>query len=353
MVTKAARIKKQPETDGGYNSRFLGSNYLIALPKLSAKQRKDLLKFQKGKYRINYIHYSAVMCKSRTLAYFTSVNIDGTCWQDNSRKGTWNEDPRITMDDQLGDRLYNAENSKFDRGHLVRREDPEWGEKELSIKAGVHTFWFPNCAPQHEKLNQDIWADLEANILHTGADSQDLRVSVFTGPVLSDTDGTFVTQINGSDIKIPSLFWKVVVWKKNDKKVYAVGFIQSQEAFLIEDAIIKKPFLVNTKVLCLLKDDDIFEHLVFKDGKTYQVRLEEIEKLSGLKFDWPNVIRPFKNPQAVAIDGVRRKLPDPEIAPKVESKTTKSKRNGSGLKTKGAVCIPRWNPKFELEGLVI
>ena len=38
------------------------------------------------------------------------------------------------------------------------------------------------------------------------------------------------------------------------------------------------------------------------DAKTYQVRLEEIEKLSGVTFDWPGVVRPFKKPP-VAITG--------------------------------------------------
>lgn len=293
----------KPATDGGYDPAFLGQNFRIKFPVLSSDQKKDLLKFNGNKFRLDYIHYTSVMNKRRRLAFFTAVNIDGDQWQDNSRDGDWNEDPRIKNEDQLGKKLYSAKKSNFDRGHLVRREDPEWGDKATSLKAGENTFWFPNCTPQHEKLNRKIWAELEANILHLGADEQNLKVNVFTGPVLAETDGTFVTKVDGQDIQIPNLFWKIVVWTKSNGKAYAVGFIMSQEKFLIDGGIIKKPLVINKKKLKKIGDEDIFEHLQFKDGKTYQVKIEEIEKLTGLKFDWPGVIRPFKKTEPAPISG--------------------------------------------------
>ena len=295
--------QKKPSDDGGYNPAFLGNKFRIKFPVLNDDQKTDTLKFDGNKFRLDYIHYTSVMSKSRRLAFFTAVNIDGNTWQDNPRKGTWDEDPRINVDDQLGAKLYSAKKSDFDRGHLVRREDPEWGDKPKSIKAGENTFWFPNCSPQHLKLNQKIWAELEANILHLGADQQNLKVNVFTGPVLADTDGTFVTKVGGKEIKIPNLFWKIVVWTKSNGKAFAVGFIMSQEKFLIDAGIIKKPMVINKKKLSKIGDEDIFEHLEFKDGKTYQVKIDEIEKLTGLKFDWPAVVRPFKQVVPKAITG--------------------------------------------------
>jgi endonuclease G, mitochondrial len=294
---------KQPVNDGGYKTAFLGQKFKINFPELNDDQKADLVKFDGNKFRLDYIHYSSVMCKSRRLPFFTAVNIDGNVWQDNPRKGNWAEDPRITSADQLGNKLYSAKKSDFDKGHMVRREDPEWGTKAESIKAGENTFWFPNCTPQHLKLNQKIWAELEANILHLGADEQNLKINVFTGPVLASTDGTFVTKVEGKDIQIPSLFWKVVVWTKSNGKAFAVGFLMSQEKFLIDAGIIKKPLVPNAKKLSKLKDEDIFEHLEFKDGKTYQVKLTEIEKLTNLKFDWPGVVRPFKAKAPAPISG--------------------------------------------------
>ncbi|HZV69831.1 MAG TPA: DNA/RNA non-specific endonuclease [Saprospiraceae bacterium] len=297
---------KHPISDGGYHHQFLGSKFKINLPVLNEDQIRDIVKFGSNKFKLDFIHFSSVMSKSRRLPFFTAVNIDGNLWQNNNRKGDFQDDPRIKSDEQFGKSLYSAAKSDFDRGHLVRREDPEWGTPALSKQAGENTFWFTNCAPQHKDLNQKIWAELEANILHLGADEQNLKVNVFTGPVLAKTDGIFVTLIAGKEVQIPNLFWKVVVWTKSNGKAYAVGFLMSQEKFLIKYGIIKKQFIANAKSLNKIKDEDIFEHLEFKDGKTYQVRIEEIEKVSGLKFNWPGVIKPFKAAPKV-IRGIRVK----------------------------------------------
>ena len=91
-----------------------------------------------------------------------------------------------------------------------------------------------------------------------------------------------------------------------------------------------------------MTDDDFFEHIQFKDGQTYQVRLEEIEKLSGLKFDWKHVKRPF-NQNPMAIHGIKRSPPSNDMPAKILRQDPKSKD----------VCVVRWNPVYQLEGLVI
>jgi endonuclease G len=285
----------------GYRKSFLGREHLIKPPVLNTKQKNDLVKFGHGKYVLNYPHYSVVMSKTRRFAYYTAVNIDGKKWCDNPRRGRWKKDSRIK--EQFGNELYSAYKSDFDKGHLVRREDPEWGNIEEAVKAGESTFVYPNCVPQHKKLNQEIWEELENNVLHMGAVGQGLKISVFTGPVLSEADGVFVTKVNDMEVKIPNLFWKVITWVKSDGKKYAVGFVQSQEKFLIEGGIVKKLFVPVVNSLRELSDEDIFEHMKFKDGNTYQVRIEEIETLTGLKFDWPDVIKPYNKVAPSLITG--------------------------------------------------
>jgi endonuclease G, mitochondrial len=292
--------------DEGYRKNFLGNDHLLKPPVLNSKQKKDLVKFDQDKYVLDYIHYSVVMSKIRRFAYYTAVNIDGKTWRDNPRKGRWKKDTRIK--EQFGDELYGAKKSDFDKGHLVRREDPEWGDKTVAVEAGENTFRYPNCVPQHKKLNQEIWAELENNILHKGAADQHLKISVFTGPVLSDNDGIFVTKVNDEEVKIPNLFWKVVTWVKSDGKMYAVGFVQSQEKFLIEGGIIRKLFVPLLNRLRNLSDEDIFEHIKFKDGKTYQVRIEDIESITGMKFDWPDVIKPYKKTEPSLIRSKKQLL---------------------------------------------
>ena len=287
----------------GYKKDFLGKDYLLKPPVLNAQQKRDLVKYEGHKYVLDYIHFSVVMSRGRRFAYYSAVNIDGTKWRDNPRIGRWKKDSRIK--EQFGNELYSATKSDFDKGHLVRREDPEWGDLEIAVKGGESTFVYPNCVPQHKKLNREIWEELENNILHIGAIGQQLKISVFTGPVLSDDDGVFVSKMKDQEVKIPNLFWKIVTWVKTDGKMYAVGFVQSQEKFLIEDAIIKKQFIPQKPGFLKSGDDGIFEHLKFRDGNTYQVRIEEIENLTGLKFDWPGVIKPFDKTIPAMITGTR------------------------------------------------
>ncbi len=285
---KSAEMEQLNE---GYRRTFLGSKNPVKLPVLNTSQRKDLVKYGGNKYILDYIHYSVVMSKIRRFAYFSAVNIDGKKWVDNDRSGTWKRDSRIK--EQFGRELYNADRSDFDKGHLVKREDPEWGDKTTALNAGENTFIYTNCVPQHRKLNQNIWEELENNVLHKGAVSNKLKISVFTGPVLSENDGIFITRVNNEEVKIPNLFWKIIIWVKSDGKTYAVGFVQSQEKYLLDDGIIKKQPIPSKAGIRAAGDDDFFEHIKFRDGNTYQVRIDDIESLTGLKFDWPAVIKPY------------------------------------------------------------
>ena len=166
--------------NSGYKYNFLGKDHRLKLPVLNSKQKQDLVKYENNKHVLDYIHYSVVMSKKRRFAYFTAVNIDGSSWCDNPRKGSWTKDKRLAGREQYGRELYDAPKSNFDQGHLVRREDPEWGDPVTAVDAGINTFKYPNCVPQHKDLNQEIWSELENNILHKGAVSGQQKISVFT-----------------------------------------------------------------------------------------------------------------------------------------------------------------------------
>jgi endonuclease G len=191
------------------------------------------------------------MSKSRNLAIVTAVNVDGNNLQDLPRKkDVWYFDPRIEKKYQYGPDLYS--NNDLDRGHLVRRLDPVWGS--LASIANEDTFHFTNCSPQHKNLNQRTWLDLEDYILKN-ADIHDLKVSVFTGPVFRSDDMMYKEKF-----QIPAEFWKVVVMRKEDKKISATGYMQTQ-----------KNLITNLE-------------FAFGEYKTYQVPVSEIASLTGLDF---------------------------------------------------------------------
>jgi endonuclease G len=188
----------------GYNPAFLGDDKSVPLPVVpNAAMIAPVDGEENGELR--YTHFSIVMHKKRRLPFFTACNIDGQLLYNFPRVlDRWYVDKRLVdhTNHQIGEDLYNR--NSLDRGHLVRRLDPAWGaNREEAKDAEMDTFFFTNCSPQHSKLNQINWLSLEDYVLGN-AGTHNLKVSVFTGPVMSETDPTC------RGIQIPREFWKVV-----------------------------------------------------------------------------------------------------------------------------------------------
>lgn len=237
------------ESSRGYDTQFLGVDYEVPHPIFPSDLEQDIAQLKDGSNVLHYTHFSIVMSKSRRLAYYTVVNIDGNQLMKIGRKDKWYLDSRIEIEYQCGPELY--KNNSLDRGHLVRRLDPVWGDS--AKKANEDTFHFTNCAPQESKLNQKSWLDLENYILHN-AENLNLKVTVFTGPVFRMDDIIY------RGVQIPAEFWKIAVIVKKDGNLSATAYLQTQKN-LIEDL-----------------------EFVYGEYKTYQVSISKIEVITGLEF---------------------------------------------------------------------
>ncbi|GAB4086893.1 hypothetical protein GCM10028784_35230 [Myceligenerans cantabricum] len=179
----------------GYDAEFIGPGELaVPLPVPAQDVR-----------RLDYTHFSVLLDPVRRLAAATACVVDGGKLVELPRTGSWRLDARIPAGEQAGKGLY--ENNSFDRGHLVRRLDPVWGDATSAEQANADTFTFTNAAPQVDAFNQskELWNGLEDHILEY-ADAHDHRIIVLTGPVLGEDDPVY------RDVGIPRMFWKVVAW---------------------------------------------------------------------------------------------------------------------------------------------
>ncbi|MDN7242505.1 DNA/RNA non-specific endonuclease [Planococcus sp. N028] len=236
----------------GYDPTFLGEGLTVPLPVLTDEIAQDVALTKDGKPVLDYTHFSIAMSKSRRLAFYTAVNIDGNELVDVNRgNDKWYFDPRLEEAFQSGPELY--EKNDLDRGHLTRRQDPNWGPD--AIRANEHTFHFTNCAPQHKNFNQKTWLGLEDYILEN-AKAHGLKVTVFTGPVFSEDDDLY-----RGEFKIPAEFWKIAVMRNGEGALSATAYLQTQK--------------------------DLIGNLEFSYGEyqTYQVRVAEVEALTNLNFD--------------------------------------------------------------------
>lgn len=210
----------------------------------------------------------------RRIAFFTAVNIDGSKWITVDR-GTgepselleaaenWYEDPRIESTVRSDQSMYDSQRPKhiFDRGHLVRRQDPNWGTPSGAKKANADTFHFTNCSPQHLIFNQRVkyWAGIENYVLDN-AKAENERVSVFTGPVLSEDDPDY------RNIKVPTQFWKVLV-RVEQGNLLATGLLADQSKLITQlPEGLGESFVDVSKV------------------NEYQTSIRTIEKITGLDF---------------------------------------------------------------------
>jgi endonuclease G, mitochondrial len=234
----------------GFAPGFLGG--LVPVPKPGSTHA--MLKTSLADNLLPYMHFSIMMSESRRFPIFTAENLDGSKKIKLKRKDSWGFDPRIPKAAQVGhSEFYGPE--PFDKGHMVRRENPGWGDTEDEAQMGEDdSFVYTNAIPQMPQLNQHTWLSLENYVLDN-ARTEGFKVCVFTGPVFRSDDPSF------SDIQVPTDFWKVVVALDSEThNLLASGYMLSQEGLMPEEGFRYGPF------------------------KTYQVPISRIEAVADLKF---------------------------------------------------------------------
>jgi len=235
----------------GYDAEFLGAQ--IDVPQLTADISNDAVRLD-GKEVIPYTHFSLTLSKKRRFPFWVAWNIDGGSLKKLSRSGIpFTKDPRLAADTQVGNELY--EGNRLDRGHIARRADLLWGSLPEAKKANTDSFFYPNITPQMDDFNQSakngLWGQLE-DAVFADVEVDDLKVSVFGGPVFQDDDHTY------RGVKIPREFWKVIT------------FVEQSE--------------LKTKAFLLTQNLDQLEALDLDEFRVFQVGLDEIEERAHIRF---------------------------------------------------------------------
>ncbi len=280
----------------GYAPDFLGPGFEVNLPKISPELGAEIATLKDGNgYVLDYHNYSVVQHAGRKLPVYTVSNIHGKKIKSIPRKslfpgGTdrWVKDKRIAYEHQWGSELYSAKANDFDKGHMVKREDVQWGDDDpKAALAAQSTFFYTNSVPQHAKVNRAIWLKLEDFILHEETVGDELKVNVMTGPVLQPNDPIFVKKVKGEEVPIPTLFWKVVYFVKGGQQLCKVGFLVGQQGLL------EKHKVTHPKVTERGLESADAQFMNFEEADTYQVNVAFIESLTGLTF--PEATDPFQD----------------------------------------------------------
>ena len=288
----------------GYQEDFLGSDLRVPMPALHPDQLFFVAPVKGTKDNIlRYHNFSVIQNSDRRFPFLTAANIDGNHFVELRRKDIftngrdrWRKDSRISYKHQWGSELYSAKKSDFDRGHMTKREDVQWGPTSNLAREGARsTFYYTNSVPQHRELNQELWRSLEDYILHEETLDHGLKINLFTGPLLTDDDPEFVTAVREEVVKIPKLFWKVIYYTRDGSTLNRVAFLAGQEGILVDRGIVHPPPVKRGF-------EDPFQD--FKLGDTFQVQSAFIEELTGFKF--PEASDPYQDgrPEKLVLEEV-------------------------------------------------
>lgn len=282
----------------GYQTDFISPNLPVPLPIVNHPHPAGLSK------RFDYLHFSVVTSKKRQFPYFSATNINGPQFRQLDRADNWREDPNA-VGWQWGKALYEAPKSDFDKGHMTKREDPQWGPTDaVAAQAADETFFFTNAVPQMASLNQRVaaWRGLEDYILHdearlrkgrnATAEQPGLLISVFTGPVLSAADPVFVTTVAGQRVQLPELFWKVVYYTNDGLELRRVGFLMGQRNAMQKAGVVGTNLFTSFKRFVMR--ESFFED--YKDAEPFQAGVSFLEELTGITFPAAVETHPDKAP---------------------------------------------------------
>ena len=273
-VEKKLRFDPDYPNRPGYDSMFLGID--VPVPGVSSTRASEILKKSGKPFVLDYHHYSLVMNKKRRLMMWSAVNVDYT--KSKRRKSreefgtdTWVADPRIPGEDQIQDPELYEPAAKFDRGHIVRRDDTAWGDSALDeIFANSDSFHWTNCTPQHEQFNRaafgfhGLWGELE-NHIQSQAKNVGRKMSLYAGPILDDQND-IDHDFGAGMVKIPRRFWKVLLVAEDadsNPTLRAYAFLLDQSDALDEFGI---------------------ENFSAGSFNVYQVTLEDLSTDTGVVF---------------------------------------------------------------------
>ena len=172
----------------------------------------------------------------------------------------WRRDTRILAEYQIENWYYASD--KFDRGHLTRREGLEFGDDpQAALISASDTCHWTNCTPQHERFNQnkEIWQGIERYILESSIYNNHINAQIITGSILDGGDPEY------RNFQYPLQFWKIVAALDSKGSLFATAYLAGQEEVIAQFEI------------------EITE-VPFGAYKTFQTKIAEIERLTGLTF---------------------------------------------------------------------
>ena len=317
-ITEAVRIDRSNyHLRNGYQPDFPGNGLRLPLPQIVGRRFGRPLTLRDGTTELKYWNYSVVMNQDRALAFFSAANIRPRQRIPGSDSTEFIRDLRVDQISPLAQldhpfylggipgRPLDRTGNPFDRGHLTRREDLQWGATPAEAKRNADdSFHFTNCVPQHHLFNQNatgygLWNRLETMAVNELTDAEAL--CIVNGPVFNAPASRIdrrdpakpqivKLQLTGrrrqdsryKGIQIPAMYFKLIAWQRD-------GALQAR-AFVVTQELLLEPLRLQTAAEAAT--------LTPQEIALYEVSIPALEKLTDLRFGFPAPRRVPRNSDA-------------------------------------------------------
>ena len=176
-------------------------------------------------------NYSICFDKNKKAALWVAYPLHNCYLGSAGRTDAWAYDPIIA--EQYQPDLTKSYKSPYDRGHQLPSAD-----RLANYELNAQTFYFTNMTPQLNRLNQDMWANLETKVrLNNCSDTLYVVTGAYFGANASTTtDGA------GNVVPIPTNYYKVLLRTKSGNtgksiqncsadELISIGFWVNQENY--------------------------------------------------------------------------------------------------------------------------
>jgi len=138
-----------------------------------------------------------------------------------TRKDSFKPDPDLTPGNRA--ELSDYKGSGYDRGHMAPSADFTWSREAMD-----ESFYLSNMVPQNGPNNQQIWANLEAQVRDWAILRGELYI--YTGPVYNDDRAE--RTIGKNKVGVPDGLYKVIY---DPERKEAIAFLLPNEAIPTKD----------------------------------------------------------------------------------------------------------------------
>jgi endonuclease G len=170
----------------------------------------------------NVRNFSLCFDKTKKAALWVAYPLHDCYISNGSRTDAWDFDPLIEKEWQAD--LTKSYKGNYDRGHQLPSAD-----RLATNEMNKQTFYFSNMTPQLDRLNQDMWAQLETKVRNNRCSD---TLYVVTGAYFGSGAGT-TTDGADNTVPIPTHYYKVLLRTKSGNSKKAIKECSADELISI------------------------------------------------------------------------------------------------------------------------